>query len=160
MSWIVAVFASIGALLELVGLWWTVQDLRKAAKALGEYDKEGHSLWLAPFAAHGRARGSGTLTGGSEPSVETRLSAVEMQLMNLPDRFTQLEDRLRTEWQGSIKGALEATEKTLNDRITRLRNYVVRDRSISTGEQWWRGPAIVAVGIFFSCLSDVLGAFR
>lgn len=160
MSLIIAGLAIIGTALELVGLWWTVQDLQKAAKVLGQYDTEGHSLWLAAFPAHARSSGSATFTGGSEPPVERRLSLIEAEVRELPDRLARLEDHLREEWQGSIQGALEATEKTLNDRITRLREYVIRDRRISTSDRWWRGPLAVFVGIVLSCSSDVLGAFR
>lgn len=160
MSWIIAGLAIIGAGLELLGIWLTVQDLRKAATSLRQYDKEGHNLWIAPFPAHARSSGSATLSGGSEPPVETRLKLVEAEMAAMPDRLAQLEDRLRTEWQNSISGALQASENTLNDRITRLRNYVLRDRSISTGSRWWVGPGVVAVGIVFSCVSDVLSALR
>ncbi len=160
MSWIVAVLAIIGAVLELVGLWWTVQDLTKAAKALRQYDAQGENVWLAPFPAHARSGGSATLSGGSEPSVETRLSLIEAEVRDLPDRLARLEDQLREEWQGTIRVAVEATHNTVNGRITRLREYVLSDRRISTSERWWRGPLAVFVGIVFSCGSDLFGAFR
>lgn len=162
MNWTITIawFAVIGAALELVGIWLTVQDLRKAAMMLRLYDKAGHSLWVAPFPAHLRASGALTVTGGTKPSVDQRLSRIEAEVSDLPNRLAQLEDRLRTEWQNSITGAMQASENTVNDRITKLRNYILGDRSISTGSMWWLGPSIVALGIVFGYLSDFLSAIR
>ncbi len=162
MSWIIASLALLGGALELLGIWLTIQDLRTAGTELRKFDKEGHDIVASPFTARLGFSTSLEAKVKRAGSTEEKLNLVEADVSDLRGEIGRVKDQLRGEWQADITGAVDASERTLGDRLTRLRNYVIRDRSIYTGSRWavLRGGIAVAVGIVCSCSSDILGAFR
>ncbi|MFD9398324.1 hypothetical protein ACFWA4_05825 [Streptomyces sp. NPDC060011] len=144
----------LAAVLEIWGIVWTVLDIRKARRRLAQYLHRGRHIY-ASGTLHVEAAMPLTVQSANS-TVEQRVEALETQQQNLKEelarRDRQLIERLSTRFGSELK----ATEKTLDDQLTGLRDYIK-----GAEEHWWkayRGPLVLVLGVIAGLFANIFSA--
>lgn len=106
---------------------------------------------------HVRASGSAEISGGQPPTLEQRVRNLEERLDRNDADHHRIEDALRKEFGDDLRGTIEDTEKTINQRIETLARLAV-----GAGlRPWWKtygGPILIGFGILCGLAAAVVGA--
>lgn len=132
----------------------TVLDVRKSRKRLADYLHRGRHIY-ASGAVQVEAALSLTVTRAN-PTVEQRVEALETQHQNLKEELDRRDKQLMDRISSRFEGELKASEQTLEDQLTGLRDYIR-----GSEEHWWgsyRGPLVLVLGIAFGLAANVVSA--
>ncbi|MGA5435459.1 hypothetical protein ACPCIZ_12795 [Streptomyces cellulosae] len=147
--------AAIAALLEIIGIWITIRDLRKARRRLADYLQRPRRHYLSA-AVEATSAASATATG-PEPTLEQRVQNLEARLGGLNRELDQRDKRVAERLTRRFQGQLKAAESELGDRLDGLRELVAGE-----GRTHWfvayKGPLILAVGVIVGLAGNVVGA--
>ena len=88
---------------------------------------------------------------GSEPTLASRVDALETWQAQLPDELEKRDAELSARVATTMRGELQAVSSTIADRIDGIRDALGKpDR------WWWRGPALLAVGVIVGTVGNFL----
>ncbi|MFF4308507.1 hypothetical protein [Streptomyces sp. NPDC001507] len=144
----------VAALLELGGLVWTVHDIRGARRRLSDYLRRPGNIY-ASLGVATEVSVALTLRRANQ-TLEERVDDLEAQQRNLPDELKALEKRIIDHLTGDFRGALKATEQTLDDKLVGLKDYIA-----GAEERWWisyRGPVVLAVGVVVGLAGNIVSS--
>ncbi|MFF4308518.1 hypothetical protein [Streptomyces sp. NPDC001507] len=154
MSTAVIVLASIAALLEIVGIVITVQDIQKARRRMANYLQRPRHVHLSAGLSITATLTASGVTSSQSP--ERRLDALEAWQGGLPDQLEQREDRLAKRLTERFDGQLKASEDTLGDQLEGLRELVAGEGS-SPWFSDYKGPLILTVGVVVGLAANIVG---
>ncbi|MER5798604.1 hypothetical protein [Streptomyces mirabilis] len=144
----------IAALLEIGGIALTVMDISKARRRLAGYLHRGRTVY-GSAALNVEAALSLTVTRANS-TVEQRVEALETQQQNLKEELDRRDKQLMDRISSRFEGELKASEQTLDDKLTGLRDYVG-----GAEEHWWkayRGPLVLVLGVVVGLLANISSA--
>ncbi|MER6284737.1 hypothetical protein [Streptomyces sviceus] len=150
------ILASLAALFEIVGIAVTIVDIRAARKRLAGYLKRPRHVYASAGLAVAFA-GAVDLEPGNQ-TLEQRIGALEAWRRGIPDELRHREDQLEDQLASDFRNALNATEKTTDDRFKGLREYVE-----GAQQSFWasyRGPSILVVGVVLGLVANIVSSLR
>ncbi|WML79162.1 hypothetical protein [Streptomyces sp. VNUA74] len=155
MSTAAITLASAAALLEIIGIWITISDLRKTRRRLADYLRRPRTMHLSAAA---EVTSAGSLTAaGPEQTLEQRVEHLETWQRGLDEELRERDDKMTKRLTNRFERQLKASEDTMGDQLEGLRELVAGE-----GPQHWlrayKGPAILAFGVLVGLAGNVVGA--
>ncbi|WP_210587147.1 hypothetical protein [Streptomyces sp. GESEQ-35] len=148
--------ALIAAALEIWGIWRTIKDICTARQRLASYLDFPRTVYGSAHGLFGglRMTATGTVHG---QTLEQRIQALEAAQRGLRDELDRREERARERLRNEFQGALKASEKTIDDQVTKLRGYVVGDGQTSRTRAY-RGPIVLGIGIVVGLVGNIFSS--
>ncbi|MEU6291378.1 hypothetical protein [Streptomyces sp. NPDC046988] len=155
MSTAAIALASAAALLEIIGIWITISDLRKTRRRLADYLRLPRTSQLSAAIEISFA-GSATATG-PEQTLEQRIVQLETWQHAMGEQLRERDEKMTKRLADCFERQLKASEAGLDGQLKALRQLVAGE-----GPQHWlrayRGPLVLAVGVVVGLVGNVFGA--
>ncbi len=148
---------ALSAVLEIGGLVLTIFDITGGQRRLREFLSNQPGIIATVVAPPSHGASVPTQAGGSSPSFDERVDALEAWRRDLPSHLDKREDDLFEHVQKNYGRVFENTYKTLMAQWREVRRYFAGEN-----RSFWRlylGPALVFIGIVTGFAGNWLNLF-
>lgn len=145
---------SVAAALEIIGIWITIKDIKKARRRLAQYLHRPVITHLG--AALSVEAGMTARAEIGEQTLEQRIEALEASHRALAHEVDRRDKELSDRLTQRFERQLNSTADGLKDQLDGLRQLVAGE---GPGHWWtgYRGPLILAVGVIVGLAGNVVG---